>query len=251
MSRGREQGFGEDIAFAGVDFTRAEKADVIDWLKRRSLADAFAYVVTPNADHVVRLHDHPGQGEMADAYREADLCLVDSRVMAVLARLRGIDLPVIPGSDLIEAFLCRHIEPGRRLLLVGGADESAVLLRRLLPDNEIVQHQPPMGLLGNPQAMADCVRFVVENPCDYVLFAVGSPQQELIAWRVAQSGGARGTGLCIGAAVDFVTGRSRRAPVWMRRLALEWLHRLLSNPRRLWRRYLLHSPRIFWIALTR
>lgn len=251
MSRGHELGFGTDIAFAGVEFTRADRQQVIDWLKTRGVDDDFAYVVTPNADHVVRLFDHAENAEMRAAYREADLCLLDSRVMALLARLRGADLPVIPGSDLVEAFLRHHVEPGRRILLIGGAGESAELLRGLLPENEIVQHCPPMGLLGNPQAMADCVRFVIENPGDYVLFAVGSPQQELIARRVAQSGAARGTGLCIGAAVDFVTGRARRAPVWMRRLALEWLHRLLSNPRRLWRRYLLHSPRIFWIVLTK
>ena len=59
---------------------------------------------------------------------------------------------------------------------------------------------------------------------------------------------AGGTGLCIGASVEFVTGAKRRAPRWMQRLGVEWLHRLLSEPGRLWRRYLVEGPRIFAMA---
>lgn len=243
--------FGPTVRFVGLDFSRARQDEILGWLKQRRATDRFAYVVTPNADHVVRLFEQAARAEIPQAYRQADLCLNDSKVMALLARMRSISIPVTPGSDLIEAFLRHEIEPGRRILLVGGAHESAELLRQLLPHNEVLQHQPPMGLLNDEKAMDACVRFVTDHPSDYALFAVGSPQQELIAFRVSQCEGATGTGLCIGAAIDFITGRAQRAPVWMRRLALEWLHRLLTNPRRLWRRYLLHSPRAIWIALTR
>jgi exopolysaccharide biosynthesis WecB/TagA/CpsF family protein len=82
----------------------------------------------------------------------------------------------------------------------------------------------------------------------FILIAVGSPQQELIAAAICDMPDARGTGLCIGAAIDYLAGRERRAPRWMRRLALEWLHRLLVNPARMWRRYLVDGPRIFLLA---
>ena len=64
-----------------------------------------------------------------------------------------------------------------------------------------------------------------------------------------QAGGAVGVGLCIGASLDFLTGRKARAPLWMRKASLEWLHRLLSEPRRLWRRYLVEGPRIFVLTM--
>jgi UDP-N-acetyl-D-mannosaminuronic acid transferase (WecB/TagA/CpsF family) len=57
--------------------------------------------------------------------------------------------------------------------------------------------------------------------------------------------GATGVGLCIGASLEFLTGAKRRAPLWLQRLGLEWLFRLLTEPRRLWRRYLVEGPRIF------
>jgi exopolysaccharide biosynthesis WecB/TagA/CpsF family protein len=60
--------------------------------------------------------------------------------------------------------------------------------------------------------------------------------------------GATGTALCIGASLDFITGRERRAPMLLQRLSLEWAYRLFSAPRRMWRRYLVEGPRVFMMA---
>ena len=70
---------------------------------------------------------------------------------------------------------------------------------------------------------------------------LGSPKQDRVAGRLCELGAAPVL-LCVGAAFDFVSGEKRRAPQWMQRAGLEWLHRLLSEPRRLWRRYLLGNP---------
>ena len=75
--------------------------------------------------------------------------------------------------------------------------------------------------------------------------SVGSPQQELIAARVT---GGTGFGLCIGAALEFLTGDQVRAPLVLRKTGLEWAYRLASNPRRLWRRYLVEGPKVFLLA---
>jgi len=105
-----------------------------------------------------------------------------------------------------------------------------------------------MGLRDNAEAQADVVRFVVATRAHYVFLAVGSPQSELLSLQLASTSGAMGVGLCIGASIAFLTGELRRAPRWMQRLGLEWAHRLLSEPGRLWRRYLIDSPRIFALA---
>lgn len=234
--------------FAGVCFDRRSLDETLAWLDARSAEDAFGYVVTPNVDHCVRLADSPGHADLHDAYAGADLCLCDSRVLALLARLRGAVLPVVPGSDL-TARLLAALRPGRRLLFIGGDEGSQGRLAAMLPGVEVVQHVPPMGLLKRPDAMAACVKAAVAAKADYILLAVGSPQQELVAGMLAAHPQARGTALCIGASVDFLTGKAQRAPRWMQRMALEWLHRLLSEPRRMARRYLIEGPRILRIAL--
>jgi exopolysaccharide biosynthesis WecB/TagA/CpsF family protein len=74
---------------------------------------------------------------------------------------------------------------------------------------------------------------------------VGAPQQEQIAYQLLQRNRARGLALCLGASLNFVTGLERRAPVWMQRMGAEWLYRLMQDPKRLGKRYLVRGPRIF------
>jgi exopolysaccharide biosynthesis WecB/TagA/CpsF family protein len=90
---------------------------------------------------------------------------------------------------------------------------------------------------------------VVSHPARFVFLAVGSPRQERLAAAIKATGRASGIGLCIGASLEFIAGAQPRAPVWMRRGGLEWLHRLGRDPRRLARRYLLDCPAIFPMLL--
>jgi exopolysaccharide biosynthesis WecB/TagA/CpsF family protein len=103
-----------------------------------------------------------------------------------------------------------------------------------------------MGFIMKLEAVEDCLSFIErQSPFRFCFLAVGSPQQEMLAALLRQRGIARGLALCIGASLNFLTGRERRAPLWMQRLSLEWLYRLARDPRRLWVRYLVRGPRIF------
>ena len=92
--------------------------------------------------------------------------------------------------------------------------------------------------------------FVLANPARFTFLAVGSPRQEILAAAIQATGKATGTGLCIGASLDFLSGAAERAPIWMQHAGLEWLHRLAGNPGRLARRYLCDSPAILPMLLA-
>lgn len=236
------------VHYLGIAFDGRGADAIVAALAARPAELPFAYVVTPNVDHLIRLHGEHRDPRLASAYAGAGMCLCDSRVLARLASWAGISLPVTPGSDLTARMLSDVVRPGDRVAIVGGDTEMLSLLRAEMPDVAFVQHLPPMGLRTNAAALADAARFVAEARARFAFLAVGSPQQEYLAAAIAERGDAIGVGLCIGASIDFVTGRVRRAPRWMQRAGFEWAHRLASEPRRLWRRYLIEGPRIFRIA---
>lgn len=231
--------------FLGVQFDQLSEPQVIERLRLVTAETPFGYIVTPNVDHIVRLSHEESDPAIEAAYVKADLCVCDSRILASLARLRGIKLTVVTGSDLSAALFESEIEPGDNIAIVGGSADLVERLSDRYPHVEFVHHSPPMGLRRNVAAQTAAARFITEAKCRFTFLAVGSPQQELIAARVV---GASGFGLCIGAALEFLTGNQVRAPKAMRRTGLEWAHRLASDPRRLWRRYLVEGPRVFQLA---
>ncbi len=236
------------VDFLGVDFDRINLNDVLARLRGVAAGSAFAYVVTPNVDHVVRLSQATDRSSLLDLYSTADLCVCDSRVLSLIARLHGIDLPVVPGSDLTEHLMRDVVQPGDRIAIVGGDATLIDDLAARFPHIAFAHHAPPMGMRHEPAAIAEAARFIASTGARFTMLAVGSPQQEMVAAAVRRIPSATGTALCIGVSLDFITGRRRRAPQWVRKLSLEWAHRLVAEPRRLARRYLVEGPRIFLLA---
>ena len=235
--------------FVGVDFHQLDEAAAVDVCVRLAREPRFTYVATPNVDHIVRLHAimPPAADELWRAYRGAALRLCDSRILQLLARWSQISLTVVPGSDLTGGLLRDPRLAGMRVALIGADSDAHEWLVRTRSDAAFVQSIPPMGVATNPAAQDAIVDFVERADADVVLFALGAPHSELLCQRIAERAAVHGVGLCIGASIEFLSGAKRRAPVWVRRLRLEWAFRLASEPRRLWRRYLIEGPRIFAI----
>jgi len=206
--------------------------------------DRFGYVVTPNVDHLIRYHE---DATFRAHYRAAEYILMDSRFAArLMYLLKGVRLPVCTGSDLTAHLLADVIQPNDRIVMIGGTNEQAAQIATRYGLANLRHHNPPMGFINDPAAVEACLKFVEQSgPFRFCFLAVGSPQQETIAQALRARGVARGLALCIGASLNFITGVERRAPVWMQKLALEWLYRLLQNPKRLAGRYLVRGPRIF------
>jgi len=248
---GARRGGSRKEGFVGSSFDPLDIDEAARLVERQARSGAaFAYAVTPNVDHVVRLEQRP---ELRSAYSRAWMTLCDSRILARLARLSNLPLPAAPGADLVERLFERHIRADDRIAVVGGSSAVVTTLRERFGLTSLVWLDAPQGLASNASARTLCARFIADARAQWVFLAVGSPQQEQIAEEAAGMADAVGAGVCCGASLDFLAGETARAPLWMRRAGVEWLHRLISEPARLWRRYLVDGPRILalWMRWRR
>ncbi len=201
-------------------------------------------VFTPNVDHLVTAED---DGEFLAAYGEASLSLADGQPLVWSSRALRTPLPAkISGSDLAWPLMELSARRRWRVYLLGGgpgvAEAAATRLVREL-GVRIVGVDAPSIDLGAPGGEGDAAleRVRAARP-DLLIVALGSPKQERWIHRHLQ-GIRPAVAVGLGATLDFVAGRIRRAPSWMSRAGLEWLFRLCQEPRRLARRYLLRDPR--------
>jgi exopolysaccharide biosynthesis WecB/TagA/CpsF family protein len=206
--------------------------------------DRYGYVVTPNADHMIRLHE---DASFRALYAAASYILLDSRFLAHVLRItKGLHLPVCTGSDLTAKLFSDVISPDDPLVLIGGSNEQARKLGERYGLRNLAHFNPPMGFIRDPEAVETCLHFIeAHSPFRFCLLAVGAPQQEAIAHLLKTRAIARGLVLCIGASINFLTGDERRAPLWMQRSGMEWSYRLMQAPRRMAKRYLVRGPRVF------
>jgi len=237
----------DTVRFLGLDFDIAARSGWMDLLAGAGAVTPFAYLVTPNVDHVVGYHD----GSVpASAYAGARYKVCDSRILAMLGRLRGLDLAPYQGSDMVHDFLERPESRAMRIGLFGPSAEDFAALRVRYPSHDFLWIEAPMLKPGTP-AWADAVARLAEAPFDLLLCCISFPKQEMICRDLKAAGRAHGLAVCAGASLDFLIGKQVRAPRWMQRLHIEWLHRLLSDPGRMWQRYLVRGPRIFLLFLTK
>jgi N-acetylglucosaminyldiphosphoundecaprenol N-acetyl-beta-D-mannosaminyltransferase len=231
--------------FLGLTFDRLEADAAVGAIVARDPAAPFAYVVTPNVDHVVRLSCN--RSDLWPAYRHAWLTLCDSRILAKLAARAGVRLPVVPGSDVTQTLFRDAMARSDLIAIVGGSAALVDDLRMRYGFTRLLHYNPPMGFIRDPAERARAADFVVAARARYTFLAVGSPQQELLAQAVARTEQGQGVAMCVGASLEFLVGAQTRAPRIVQRLALEWLYRLATDPARLWRRYLVEGPLIFLV----
>lgn len=235
------------VSLLGLEFADLDAAAAARLIAARPDRSPFRYVVTPNADHLVRLERQPA---LRAIYRDALLRLMDSRVVRGAAQTIGLGVPALAtGSDLTAHLLAAHLRPGERITIVGLRTEH---LPRLIARCGIAppaHHDPVMGFTRQPAALRAAVDFVIAHPARFIFLAVGSPGQEILAAAIQATGRAVGTAICAGASLDFLAGAARRAPLAVQKAGLEWLHRLAADPGRLAARYLRDDPPVLAMLL--
>ena len=227
-------------------------AEAVEMITRHAaLRGPSACVVTPNAQHIVLLESDAG---LQEAYAHADLALADGASLLVASRLLREKLRSrIAGIDLFEQLCGQAADFGLRVFLLGGqpgsAQRAAETLKRNLPDLPIVgTYCPPPGFEHDPLELQVIDQTIRRTQPDLVFVALGAPKQE---WWMHQHG--RQTGapvlLGVGGSFEMTAGIRRRSPRFVQRLGCEWLYRLLLEPRRLWKRYLIGNCRFLWIVV--
>jgi N-acetylglucosaminyldiphosphoundecaprenol N-acetyl-beta-D-mannosaminyltransferase len=230
----------EPLDFFGMRIAPLGSEELLDHVFASLRAGRGGWVVTVNLDILRR---HRVDPEARALYAAADLRVADGMPLVWASALRGRRLPErVAGSSLVPALAERAAREGRTLFLLGGAEGAAEGARRALteryPALRVVGHAAPR--LHSPpteRELDDLVTLVRAAPADLLLVAFGSPKQEQVCRRLRAALPSTWM-MGVGASFGFLAGQLRRAPPWMQRAGLEWLHRLAQEPGRLARRYL-------------
>lgn len=198
------------------------------------------YVVTPNVDHLVILEHHEA---LREAYRDASMVVADGWPLVAVARWVNRPLPQrVAGSDLVPALLAAaSSQTPLRVFLLGAmpgvAQRAARRIEAQWPDVRVSGTcSPPLGFERDRGENQAILRHIAQAQPDLLIVGLGAPKQEL--WVHAHRDQIHASvAVCAGATIDFLAGEKRRAPRWIQRMGLEWCHRMLSDPRRLIRRY--------------
>jgi len=223
--------------------------DNVDWSgalgRVENLVDSGrkAYAVTPNVDHVVLAEQDP---YFLKIYREADLVIPDGMALLWAARFLGTPLrEKISGSDFLIRFSSPAAARGYRVFYLGGkagaAAASAEILTKKFPGLNVVGTcDPPLGFELERQSNSRVIDEINRSGCDIIFVGLGTPKQEKWIYENRRHYEAR-MSFPVGAGFDFVSGKSRRAPLWMQQSGMEWFWRLSREPVRLGRRYLIRD----------
>jgi N-acetylglucosaminyldiphosphoundecaprenol N-acetyl-beta-D-mannosaminyltransferase len=210
-------------------------------------------VFTPNVNHIVRLQK---DRELQEAYDIADYVVCDSTIVRYAAYFLGKPIQEkISGSDILPAFYtCHQKNPDIKIFLLGAAEGVAMRAQNRINQKigrriVIGSHSPSFGFEKNE---AECLKIInlIENTGATVLVVgVGCPKQEKWIYQYKDKLTSVKIIMALGAAIDFEAGHKPRAPKWVGDVGLEWLYRLISEPRRLWKRYLLDVMPFFWLVI--
>lgn len=224
------------------------KEELIDRL------DRFGGVVfTPNSDHLIKL-----QVDRAfyQAYQAADYRVCDGKIVWYIMYLMGRGVKEkISGSDFFPYFYQYHRHNKEiKIFLLGAAEGVAYQAQRNINAKVgrqiVVQtHSPSFGFEHDEAECWKIIDLINASGATVLAIGVGSPKQEIWIYRYRKYLKNIKIFLAIGATIDFEAGHKRRAPKWMSNLGLETIYRIAQEPGRLWRRYLIEDPPVFYLAL--
>lgn len=191
--------------------------------------------------------------ELAEIMNQAKIVTSDGMPLVWALRRQGLKhAERVAGPDLVVRLCELAADKSLPVYFYGGTDATLPTLREVVakafPDLPVAGFEAPPLLPQRPAADARVGNRIAATGARIVFVGLGCPKQEF--WMANHLDQVKALTIGVGAAFDFLAGRTRRAPVWMQRLGLEWLYRFLNEPRRLWKRYLVTNS-LFVLDLMR
>lgn len=211
----------------------------------------YHYVVTPNVDHIVQLQD---DNYFLEVYKKADLVVTDGMPLVWYSKLiRKPIIEKISGSDLFPKVCELSANKGYTIFLLGAADGIAEIAKNKLESKykglKIVgTYSPKYGFENDVNEIKNIINIVNDAKPDILAVGLGAPKQEKFIYKYKKNLKVP-ISLAIGATIDFEAGNIKRAPKWMQKIGMEWFYRLIKEPNRMYKRYIVEDRKFFKIAL--
>ncbi|MEO0838910.1 MAG: WecB/TagA/CpsF family glycosyltransferase [Cyanobacteria bacterium J06643_5] len=228
--------------------------EIDNWSKQELLDNLKSGVVfTPNVDHIIKLQK---DSEFVKSYSIGDYKVCDSQIVMYASKFLGTPIKEkISGSDFLPAF-CNYHKHNKdiKIFLLGAAKGVATKAQRRINKkigrNIVVNcYSPPLGFEKDEKECLKIVDIVNNSDATVLVIGLGAPKQEKWLYQYRNYFKSIRIFMALGATIDFEAGHIKRAPKWMSEIGLEWLFRLLCEPKRLWKRYLLDDIPFFLLIL--
>ena len=233
------------VNILGININNVTMEEALEEIENLIKCGSSAYIVTPNVDHIIRIHE---DRELKKTYDKAEIILADGMPLVIASKLLGVPLKErVTGVDLFPE-LCRLAKNKvYKIFLLGDKQEVIekttrnVLLNFPMINIVGIHH----GYFNNDDTVVKTINTV--KP-DILFIGMGSPKQELWIYNNIDKLNIK-IAVCVGGAFSIMAGVIKRAPRWMQRAGLEWFWRLIHEPRRLWKRYLIRDMKFFYLIL--
>ncbi len=239
------------ITLLGIEIDNLSMKETLDKIEALINKRKPSFIITPNVHHIYILQKDE---EFKTIYSQATLVLPDSTPLLWTSRLLGKPLKErVAGSDLLPFFCKRASQKGLRLFFLGSplgiAKKTAEILTKKNPGLKISgTYAPPLGFENDDEENKKIVEMIRASDTDVLFVGLGPPKQEKWVWKYKDKLNVPVT-ICVGAAFDFIGGDVKRAPIWTRKIGLEWFFRFCQEPRRLWKRYIIGNSNFGWMVL--
>lgn len=236
----------QKVEILDVEIDNISKAELLNRLTR-------GVIFTPNVDHLMKLQTDP---EFKQAYEVADYKICDSQIVLYASKFLGSPLQAkISGSELFPTFCEHHKDnPNITIFLLGGAEGVAKQAQvrinaKIGRDIIVAAHSPSFGFEKDEVECQAIVELINRSAATVLVIGVGAPKQEIWIAKYKDQLPNIDIFMAVGASIDFEAGVKPRAPEWVSDRGLEWFYRLISEPKRLWKRYLVDDLPFFWLLL--
>lgn len=202
----------------------------------------FRFIVTPNVQHIIEIYKNE---HIFECYKKASLTFCDSKIVQMFSKLLHNSINnVVPGSDLTKYLFTKYFCGDEKIMILGSTNDDIATLKERFNLSSLHHYSPPMGFIDTPQDVEKTIEEVLKVGPRFLFVALGFPRQEMLACALSERVDFDCDAFCIGASIDFLTGKQKRASQVWQTFRLEWLYRFSQEPKRLFKRYFIDGWKI-------